>query len=108
MPDFDTIILGLGAMGSAAAWACASSRPSMCLDSNSFALSTIMAVHTATAGLFEKAYFEHPAYVPLVQEAFDRWNDLEIQVGQSLLTHCACVNIGPPGCEIIEGVLQGS
>ena len=62
------------------------------------------AVPTATPGSSAQAYYEHPAYVPLVRRAFDRWYELEQLTGRHLLTECACLNVGPPGGEYVEGV----
>jgi sarcosine oxidase len=103
MKTFDTIILGLGAMGSAAAEACArAGRKVLGLEQFDF-------VHDRGSShgqsrIIREVYYEHPAYVPLVQEAFQRWVDLEQRAGVRLLTRCPCANIGPPDSEIIRGV----
>ncbi|HMO37433.1 MAG TPA: N-methyl-L-tryptophan oxidase, partial [Gemmatales bacterium] len=49
-------------------------------------------------------YYEHPAYVPMAQEAFRRWEELEHLTGSRLLTRCRCANIGSWDSEIVQGV----
>jgi sarcosine oxidase len=103
MKTFDTIIIGLGAMGSAAAYSCArAGRKVLGLEQFQF-------VHDRGSShgqsrIIREVYYEHPSYVPLVQEAFGRWRELEERSGTALLTRCPCANIGPPGSEIIRGV----
>jgi sarcosine oxidase len=58
--------------------------------------------------IIRRAYYEHPAYVPLVQRAFERWYDLEQRSGRHLLTECPCLSIGPPDGEVVAGVLESS
>lgn len=103
MISFDTIVLGLGSMGSAAAWACAA-RGQRVLGLEQFFLGHDQGSSHGQSRIIREAYYEHPAYVPLVQEAFQRWNALDESTSQALLTRCACANIGPPGSEIIRGV----
>ncbi len=58
--------------------------------------------------IIRRAYYEHPAYVPLVQRAFERWYDLEQRSGRHLLTECPCLSIGPPNGEVVSGVLTAA
>src|SRR5262245_11389136 len=103
MKTFDTIILGLGAMGSAAADACARQGRRV-LGLEQFDLVHDRGSSHGQSRIIREVYYEHPSYVPLVQEAFERWVDLEQRTGQRLLTRCPCANIGPPESEIIRGV----
>ncbi|HQR06159.1 MAG TPA: N-methyl-L-tryptophan oxidase [Gemmatales bacterium] len=107
MRTFDTIILGLGAMGSAATLACVQ-RGQTVLGLEQFPLVHDQGSSHGHSRIIREVYYEHPAYVPLVQEAFHRWNALEEQTGQSLLTRCACANMGPPESEIIQGVQRAA
>jgi sarcosine oxidase len=107
MRMFDTIVLGLGGMGSAAALACAQ-RGQKVLGLEQFHLVHDQGSSHGHSRIIREAYYEHPAYVPLVQEAFRRWNDLESRTGQSLLTRSACANIGLPESEIIQGVQRAA
>jgi sarcosine oxidase len=104
---FDTIVLGAGGMGSAATLELARrGRSVLALEQFSFGHDRGSS-HGQTR-IIRKAYFEHPAYVPLVRHAFDRWHDLEQQSGRHLLTSCPCLNIGRPDGEIVSGVLASA
>jgi len=107
MRSFDAIVLGLGAMGSSAALACVQ-RGQKVLGLEQFSLVHNQGSSHGQSRIIREVYYEHPAYVPLVQEAFRRWSDLETRTNQSLLTRCACANIGPPKSEIIEGVQRAA
>jgi sarcosine oxidase len=100
---FDVIILGQGAMGSAAAWA-AAKRGLRVLGLEQFAFGHALGSSHGHSRIIREVYYEHPAYVPLAQEAFQRWEELETLSGKKLLTRCRCANIGSPTSEIIEGV----
>jgi len=54
--------------------------------------------------IIRTAYYEHPAYVPLVRRSFEKWYDLELLTGRHLLTECRCLNVGPRGSELVAGV----
>ena len=91
--DYDVIIAGLGAMGSAAAYHLAlSGRRVLGLDRfrppHSFGSS-----HGLTR-IIREAYFEHPLYVPLVQRAYELWAALEQKSGRRLLLQTGGVMIG--------------
>jgi sarcosine oxidase len=58
--------------------------------------------------IIRKAYFEDPAYVPLVLRAYQLWRDLEALSGQRLLELTGGVMIGPPDGEIVSGSLQSA
>ena len=47
--------------------------------------------------IIREAYFEHPAYVPIVRRAFDLWRELERAVGRPLYTKTRGITIGPGG-----------
>jgi sarcosine oxidase len=95
----DVIIVGLGAMGSAAAFHLArQGRRVLGLDrftpQHSFGSS-----HGQTR-IIREAYFEHPLYVPLVRRAYELWDELERLSGRELLRITGGLMIGRP-----EGVL---
>lgn len=54
------------------------------------------------------AYYEHPAYVPLVRRAFRLWYELEQRSGKHLLSACPCLSIGPPDGEMVAGVRRAA
>src|SRR5688572_18927812 len=53
--------------------------------------------------IIREAYFEHPAYVPIVRRAFDLWRDLERAAGRPLYTRTRGINIGPEDGMLVRG-----
>src|SRR5262245_58692599 len=104
---FDVIVVGAGGMGSAAAFELARRGRSV------LALELFPLVHDRGSShghtrIIRRAYYEHPAYVPLVRRAFERWYDLEQRTGRHLLTECGCLSIGVPDGEVVTGVLASA
>lgn len=58
--------------------------------------------------MIRKAYFEDPAYVPLVLRAYELWRKLEQEAGEELLRITGVLSIGSPGSEIISGTLRAA
>jgi sarcosine oxidase len=99
----DVIVVGAGGMGSATTFELARrGRRVLALEQFPF-VHALGSSHGQTR-IIRRAYYEHPAYVPLVRRAFERWYDLEQRVGRHLLSECGCLNIGPPDGEIVRGV----
>jgi sarcosine oxidase len=105
MPDvYDVAIVGLGAMGSAAAYHCAR-RGWKVLGLDQF---TPPHSHGSSHGqtrIIREAYFEHPSYVPLVQRAYELWNELEGLTGETLFQKTGGLMIGAPGGTLVTGAL---
>src|SRR5262245_46671799 len=100
---YDAIVLGVGGMGSAACFELAR-RGRRVLGLEQFPLVHARGSSHGHTRIIRTAYYEHPSYVPLVRRAFERWYELEQISGRHLLTECPCLNIGPPGSELVEGV----
>lgn len=54
------------------------------------------------------AYFEHPAYVPLLRRAFELWRRLEIDTGRQLLQMTGGLMIGAPDSDVVSGSLRSA
>ena len=107
MAAYDVIVLGLGAMGSAAAFHVAQrGRRVLGLDAYEPG-HTRGASHGRTRAIRE-AHFEAPEYVPLVQRAYALWRDLEAASGRRLLTITGGLSIGPPDSPLVRGVLTAA
>jgi sarcosine oxidase len=100
---FDVIVIGVGGMGSAALFELAR-RGLRVLGLEQFSLGHDRGSSHGQTRIIRTAYYEHPAYVPLVRRAYERWYELEQRQGMHLLTECALLSIGPPGGEMIRGV----
>ena len=100
--SFDTIIIGLGAMGSAAAYhlACRGDRV---LGIDQFQPPHTMGSSHGQTRIIREAYFEHPLYVPLIQRAFELWLDLENRANERLLLTTGGLMIGPETGVIFPG-----
>jgi sarcosine oxidase len=107
MPGYDLIVVGLGAMGGAAA--CHAARRGarvLGLDANP-AGHALGSSHGATRAIRE-TYFEAPDYVPLVQRSFDHWRALEAETGHALLTVSGALYLGPPDNGLTAGVIRAA
>jgi sarcosine oxidase len=99
---WDVIVTGLGAMGSAAVRELAR-RGIRVLGLDRY---TPPHAHGSTHGrtrIIREAYFEHPAYVPLVQRAELLWTALEREVGERLLVRTGGLMIGPERGALVSG-----
>jgi sarcosine oxidase len=103
MPMYDVIVVGLGGMGTAAAAELAR-RGRRVLGIEQFSPAHDRGSSHGHTRVIRTAYFEHPAYVPLVRRSFRLWYELEQRTGKHLLTECPCLSIGRPGGELIDGV----
>jgi sarcosine oxidase len=103
MDRFDVAVVGLGAMGSAAAYHLAKSGASVVgLDAR-----TPPHAEGSSHGesrIIREAYWEDPAYVPLVRRAFRLWEDLEVAAGQELLHRTGALLAGVPDGDVVPGV----
>ena len=101
----DAIVLGVGGMGSAALLHLARRNPRV-LGLEQF---QIPHEHGSSHGLtriIRLAYWEHPAYVPLLRRAYELWHELEALAGEQLLVTTGSVDAGPPVSVPIRGVLK--
>lgn len=58
--------------------------------------------------IIRQAYFEDPAYVPLVLRAYQLWRELEASSGERLLETTGGVMIGAPEGDMVSGSLQSA
>lgn len=90
---YDAIVLGVGGMGSAALFELAK-RGLRVLGLEQFAVGHDRGSSHGQTRIIRTAYYEHPAYVPLVRRSFAGWYDLEQRTGRHLLTECRCLSVG--------------
>ncbi len=107
MANWDVIVLGLGGVGSAAAYHLASSKCRV-LGLDQFApVHDRGSSHGATR-VIRQAYFEHPSYVPLLRRAYSLWGDLERTSDAHLFHRTGLVEIGPADGAVISGVKRSA
>lgn len=90
---FDVIVLGLGAMGSAAAMHLAR-RGARVLGLERFGPAHDRGSSHGESRLIRKAYFESPAYVPLLERSYALWDALSADAGATLLHRTGLVLFG--------------
>ena len=103
----DVAIVGLGAMGSAAAFEL-SRRGIDVIGFDRFAPPHTFGSSHGDTRIIREAYFEDPVYVPMVQRAFELWRDLERLSGTALLEQTGGLMIGNPGSELVEGARRSA
>ncbi len=107
MKTYDVIVIGLGAMGSAAAYHCAKRGANVLgLDANA-PNHTLGSSHGATRAIRE-TYFESPEYVPLCQRSYNLWRELEQDSGKSLLATNGAIYVGPKEHPMLKGVASAA
>ena len=102
--SYDVVVLGLGAMGSAASCHLAR-RGARVLGLDRFAPPHAHGSSSGRTRIIREAYFEHPAYVPMVQRAYDLWEALEHDSGRRLSVKTGGLMIGPPEGAVVRGAL---
>lgn len=106
-PLFDVAVVGLGAMGSAAAFHLAR-RGQQVLGLDRYAPPHELGSSHGQTRIIREAYFEHPAYVPLVQRAYQLWEALQQQTGRALLLPTGGLTIGKPNGVQVSGALRSA
>lgn len=108
MPEhYDCIVLGLGAMGSAALDQLAR-RDVRVLGIERFTAAHDRGSSHGRTRMIRRAYFEHPDYVPLVDRAFRHWFDLQGELGRSLYQRTGLVVCGPAASDTVSGTLAAA
>jgi len=102
MADYDAIVVGLGAMGSAALYEL-SRRGQRVLGLEAFEPGHRLGSSHGESRVIRLAYFEHPNYVPLLQRAYELWAELQRQSGMELLHITGGLMIGVPETELVSG-----
>jgi sarcosine oxidase len=93
MAGYDAIVVGLGGMGSAAAYHLAQ-RGTRVLGLEQFGIGHDQGSSHGKTRVIRQAYYEGPDYVPLLLRAYDLWHALEREAGTSLLTTTGALYVG--------------
>ena len=99
---FDHIVIGAGGMGSAAIYELAR-RGQRVLGLEQFGVPHELGSSAGSTRIFRFAYFEHPSYVPLMRLSFARWQALERDFGERLLTVTGGLDMGLPSGRVVTG-----
>lgn len=105
--QYNAIVVGLGAMGSATLYHLAR-RGWRVLGLEQFAPGHSRGSSHGDSRIIRETYFEHPLYVPLVRRAHELWRDLEKRSGASLMTITGGLMIGPHDGTVVSGTLRSA
>ena len=102
--SYDVIVLGLGAMGSAAAQHLAENGARV-LGVDQFAPPHDKGSSHGGTRMIRQAYWESPDYIPLVLRAYELWEKLEHDADAKLLTITGGLILGSAGSQLVrEGI----
>jgi sarcosine oxidase len=105
--DFDVIVVGLGAMGSAACYQLAR-RGARVLGLDAFAPGHLFGSSHGETRIIRMAYLEHPDYVPLLRRAYALWKQAEVESGADLLHITGGIFAGPADGDTVAGSLRSA
>lgn len=100
--SYDAIVLGLGAMGSAAAQHLAQ-RGKDVLGIEQFTPPHDKGSSHGGTRMIRQAYWESPAYIPLVLRAYELWEQLERDADAKLLTITGGLILGSAQSQLVTG-----
>ena len=101
---FDAIVIGAGAMGSAAAYYL-SERGQSVLLLEQFELDHRMGSSYGHSRIIRYAY-DHPEYVELAKDTFPLWFALQEKLGEQLVYQTGGIDFGPAGDESLEATIS--
>lgn len=106
--SYDVIVIGLGAMGSAATYQLAA-RGARVLGIEAFTPAHELGSSGGLTRIIRLAYFEHPSYVPMLRAAWEMWPQIEAQAGdEQLIKVTGGLYVGRRGSRILEGSLRSA
>jgi sarcosine oxidase len=104
---YDVIVIGLGGMGSAAVHHLAA-RGKRVLGIDQFGVAHDRGSSHGESRMIRQAYFESPAYVPLLLRAYELWQQLERDTDTPLLTITGGLMLGAPDSSVFAGSLDSA
>jgi sarcosine oxidase len=107
MSGYDVIVVGLGGMGSSAAYHLAA-RGQRVLGLERFGPAHDRGSSHGGSRIIRQSYFEDPAYVPLLLRAYELWEKLEHDTGREIVSLTGGVFTGRPESLAFAGSLRAS
>ncbi|MFN8472947.1 MAG: N-methyl-L-tryptophan oxidase [Anaerolineae bacterium] len=104
---YDVIVIGLGGMGSATAYQLAR-RGKHVLGLERHTPAHDRGSSHGESRIIRQAYFEDPAYVPLLLRAYELWEQIERETGEDLLTLTGGLMMGGPDSRVVTGSLRSA
>lgn len=107
LESFDAIVVGLGAMGGSAIYHLAK-RGKRVLGLDRFGPPHTFGSSHGETRIIREAYYEHPLYVPLVQRAYELWDELEKEAGRQLFLQTGGLMISRPDGVVFSGAKRSA
>src|ERR1700679_632553 len=104
---YDVAVVGLGGMGSATTYALAQ-RGVRVIGIDRLEPPHERGSSHGESRVIRMSYFEDPAYVPLLQLAFEHWRRLESYTGERVLTITGVIEAGFKGAALVEGSVRSA
>ncbi|CAA9571484.1 MAG: Monomeric sarcosine oxidase [uncultured Thermomicrobiales bacterium] len=105
--QYDTIVVGVGGMGSATCYELAR-RGKRVLGIERFDVPHDRGSSHGYTRIIRLAYYEDPSYVALLQRAYELWREIEGRAGEQLLHITGSIDAGPEDGWIFKGALQSA
>src|SRR5215204_2682270 len=99
---FDAIVVGVGGMGSAAAYYLAR-RGKRVLGLERFGIPHTMGSSHGHTRIIRLAYYEHPSYVVLLRRAYELWREIQETARERLLHITGSIDAGPEDSWVFKG-----
>lgn len=94
-------------MGSSTCYHLAKTGASV-LGIEQFELAHEKGAHSGQSRIVRKAYFEHPDYIPLLERAYQNWDEIERVSGNKVYHQTGLFYTGPKGHPIIENIREAA
>ena len=107
MSSYDVIVVGLGGMGSAAAYHLAA-RGHRVLGLEKFGPAHSHGASHGGSRIIRQSYFESPEYVPLLLRSYELFDRLAADAGRDVITLTGGVMVGRPGTRTVSGSLASA
>ena len=105
MADYDAIVIGVGGMGSAAAYHLAR-RGWKVLGLEQYDIPHELGSSHGYSRMIRYTLQEHPDYVPLVRRSYELWHELEDASGETLMVTTGSVRAGLAGSPFYKGARE--
>ena len=99
---YDAVVIGVGAMGSATTYQLAR-RGLDVLGIEQYGVGHARGSSHGESRIIRRTVYEGPEYVPLVERAYELWDDLGERRGERLLHQPGSLDVGPPDSDVIQG-----
>lgn len=102
---FNTIVIGVGGMGSATCYQLAR-RGQRVLGLERFDIPHDLGSSHGYTRIIRLAYYEHPSYVMLLKRAYELWDEMEKKSRKKLFYKTGSIDAGPADSWVFKGSLR--